>query len=303
MATSCFSFVSFYEKYHIKTFKSYNLSSETINIDSETTIHLWKPNTRATNKPALMLIHGFGANSLWQWRYQVETLSIHFSLYIPDLLFFGKSTTTSSERTEIFQAVCLVKVMEKLGVEKYSILGTSYGGFVGYRMASLWPDRVEKIVIASSAVNMRLKDNEDLIKKSGVEKIEDLMIPVKASELRTLLSFAVHKRLPFLPDFLLNDMINSLFIENREEKTQLLYGLTLGRKNNVDISRLQHEVLVVWGEHDNLFPLKKSYELKELLGEKVNLEVIKKTSHTPQIENPKLFNNIVMAFLLQSSSS
>ncbi|KAI3863568.1 hypothetical protein MKW92_011893 [Papaver armeniacum] len=301
MTSSCFSFVSFYEKYHIKTFKSCNLSSQCVKIDSETTIHLWKPNAKTNNKPALILIHGFGANSLWQWRYQVEALSTHFSLYIPDLLFFGKSTTTSSERTEIFQAGCLVKVMECLGVEKYSIIGTSYGGFVGYRMASLWPNRVEKIVIASSAVNMRLKDNEDLIKKSGVEKIEDLLIPVRASELRTLLRFAVQKRLHFLPDFLLNDMINSLFIENREEKKQLLYGLTLGRKNSVDISRLQQEVLIAWGEHDNLFPLEKAFELKELLGEKVTLKVIKKTSHTPQIENPKLFNNIVMTFLLSLS--
>ncbi|KAI3882824.1 hypothetical protein MKX03_016620 [Papaver bracteatum] len=183
MGTSCFSFVSFFEKYHIKTFKSCHLSSQCIKIDSETTIHLWKPNAKTNNKPALILIHGFGANSLWQW-------------------------PTSSDRTEIFQEDCLAKVMECLGVDKYSIIGTSYGGFVGYRMASLWPNRVERIVIASSAVNMRLKDNEDLIKKSGVEKIEDLLIPVRASEMRTLLRFAVHKRLHFLPDFLLNDIIN-----------------------------------------------------------------------------------------------
>ncbi|MCL7040238.1 hypothetical protein MKW94_019440 [Papaver nudicaule] len=299
MAASCFSFVSLYEKYHVKAFKSCNLSPQSIKLDSETEIHLWhEANNETATKPALILIHGFGANSLWQWRYQVEILSKRFSLYIPDLLFFGKSTTTSSERTEIFQAVCLVKVMEKLGVEKYSIVGTSYGGFVGYRMASLWPDRVEKIVIASSAVNLRLRDNEELIKKSEVEKIEDLLIPVTASGLRTLLSFGVHKLWPVLPDFLMNDMIDSLFIDKREEKIQLLYGLTLGRKNSVDISCLQQEVLVVWGEHDKLFPLEKAYELKELLGEKASLEVIKKTSHTPQIENPKLFNDIVMTFLL-----
>ncbi|RZC64076.1 hypothetical protein C5167_025846 [Papaver somniferum] len=297
-STSCFSLVSFEEKFHRRTFKSSNLSPQTINIDSETTINVWAPNksSKATVfKPSLVLLHGFAFNPLWNWCNQVKFLSNHFCLYIPELIFTGKSTTTSSERTEIFQAVSIGKVMDHLGVKTYSVVGSSYGGFVAYHMARLFPEKIEKVVIANSAINMRLKDNEELLKKINFEKIEDLLLPVKASQLRMLLSLTYYKP-PFSPDFLLKDIIKTT-MSDREENLQLLKGLTIGKSNTVEISILQQQVLIIWGEYDGLFPVEKAYELKELLGEKVSLEVIKKTSHEPMLENPKLFNDIIMKFV------
>ncbi|OVA08344.1 Alpha/beta hydrolase fold-1 [Macleaya cordata] len=303
-SSSCFSLVSFYEGYLRNAFTSSGLSSQTIEIDSETTIHFWSsPNLPSNSKPPLILIHGFGANPLWQWCQQVQSLSSQFSLYVPDLVFFGKSTTKSSERSEIFQAVSIGKLLEKLGVKWYSVMGTSYGGFVAYHMARMWPKRVEKVIIASSAVNMRRRENEELIEKAKVERIEDLMLPSKAAQLRVSMSLAVFKRPFFLPDFVLNDIIHTLLSENREEKIQLLKGLTLGKDDTLQISPLQQEVLIVWGEHDKIFPLEKAFELKELLGDKVSMEVIKKTAHAPQQENPKQFNSIVRKFLSAGSSS
>ncbi|OVA08345.1 Alpha/beta hydrolase fold-1 [Macleaya cordata] len=303
-ASSCFSLASFYEGYLRYAFTSSGLSSKTLEIaDSETTIHFWSPN-QPTTKPPLILLQGFGANPLWQWRYQVQSLSSQFSLYVPDLIFFGKSTTKSSERSEVFQAVSIGKLLEKLGVERYSVMGTSYGGFVAYQMGRMWPERVEKIVIASSAVNMRRKDNGELLEKVKLERIEDLLLPSTATQLRTLIGLCMFKRPFYLPDFLLNDLLQRLFSENREEKVQLLGGLTLGQDDNVHISPLQQEVLIVWGKHDQIFPLERAYELKELVGDhkKVRMEVMEKTSHTPQIENPKLFNRIVRQFLLIDGS-
>ncbi|KAL5995337.1 hypothetical protein ACLOJK_025395 [Asimina triloba] len=54
----------------------------------------------------------------------------------------------------------------------------------------------------------------------------------------------------------------TLYKDKREEKIQLLIGLTLGKDDNVQISPLQQEVLIVWGEYDQIFPLEKAFELK-----------------------------------------
>lgn len=97
--------------------------------------------------------------------------------------------------------------MEKLGVEKYHVVGTSYGGFVAFRMAEMWQDRVMKVVIANSAVNGLLSDSMELVKRGKVEKIEDLIMPEKASELRKLMNLSVFRR-AYVPDFILNDFIN-----------------------------------------------------------------------------------------------
>ncbi|KAF2304263.1 hypothetical protein GH714_028988 [Hevea brasiliensis] len=152
-------------------------------------------------------------------------------------------------------------------------------------------------------VNMRKSDNEELIRKSKLDSIGDLMLPKEASHLRALIGLAVFRlsRLHMIPDFFLKDFISKLYAENRSEKLELLKGLTLGRDETVNISPLQQDVLLVWGEHDSIFPLDMAIELKGLIGKNVKLESIKDASHVPQIERPNKFNYILNSFLCGSS--
>lgn len=210
MLPSFLSPVNFYNNYLRRCFTASGLSPHTVDVDGETTIHFWGPKhgNETNQKPSLLLIHGYGPIAIWQWRKQVQFFAPKFNVYVPDLVFFGGSTTKSSERSEIFQAASLAKLMEKLGVERYSVMGTSYGGFVAYHMARMWPERVEKVVIASSGVNMRSRHNEALLERAKVEKVEELMLPATASQFRVLMSMAVFKQLKMVPDFLLNDVLN-----------------------------------------------------------------------------------------------
>lgn len=195
----------------------------------------------------------------------------------------------------------MAKLLEKLGVEKYFVVGTSYGGFVAYQTARLWPEKVEKVVIASSGVNMRSSDNEELVRRSKLESIFDLLLPREALHMRALMGLAVFRRLHLIPDFFLNHFIHKLYTENRSEKMELLKGLTIGQDQTVNISPLQQDVLLVWGDHDNIFPLDMANELKRLIGKNVKLEPIKNASHVPQIESTQQFNYIVNSFLCGSS--
>ncbi|KAL8063104.1 hypothetical protein ABFX02_01G006100 [Erythranthe guttata] len=248
-----------------RSIASAGLTSQTVEIEDDvgTTIHLWGP-PAPTSKPPVLLIHGLGPQSIWQWRNQISFFARDFDVYVPDLLFFGDSFTKSTDRTEIFQATCLAKLFQKLGISRYSIVGTNYGGFVAYHMAAMWPERMEKVVFASCAVNMSQRDTNELMERAKVEKIEDLLMPVNATQLRKLLSF-IAVRPPYLPDFLLKG-----FVE---------------------------EILIVWGEHDRIFPLEKAVELEKLLGEKTRLHVIKNASHANHLEQVAQFNNVVNNFL------
>ncbi|KAJ0800530.1 putative 2,6-dioxo-6-phenylhexa-3-enoate hydrolase [Helianthus annuus] len=306
MVVSCLSFVSLYGAFLRRSIAASGLSSQSIDVDADTTIHFWGPNSPSSptddgeqRKSPLVLLHGFGPHGVWQWRQQVLFLAPHFDLYVPDLVFFGESTSKSLERSEIFQAKAIGKLMEKVGVSKYSVVGTSYGGFVAYRVAEMWPERVEKVVIASSGVNMKPKDNGELLKRAKVEKIEELLLPETAAQLRTLMRLAASNRV-YVPDFFLNDFIDKLYCENRKEKMELLKGLALGKDDPPNISPLPQKVLIIWGEEDNIFLLDKAKELKEMLGKNAKLEVMKKASHIPQLEQPKNFNKILYKFLCAS---
>lgn len=209
MPPSFASFVGLYSGYLRCCFTRAGLFYKKIDIDNETTLHVWSPKNQATDQPSLVLIHGFGPTATWQWRQQVQFLAPHFNLYVPDLIFFGESTTRSKERNEQFQAVSIAKLLEKLGVKRCHVAGTSYGGIVAYNLAKmLGEEKIEKVVIASSGVNMTKNHNVRLLEKAGMDKIEDLMLPSSPQHLRKMMKFAVAKRIHFIPDFLLKDMLN-----------------------------------------------------------------------------------------------
>uniref|UniRef100_A0A1J3I9M3 AB hydrolase-1 domain-containing protein n=1 Tax=Noccaea caerulescens TaxID=107243 RepID=A0A1J3I9M3_NOCCA len=311
MAPSFLSVASFVEAILRRRFSSAGLSQQTLSIDSETTIQFWGPSPSSSSankqKPSLLLLHGFGPSAVWQWNRQIKPLSLSFHLYIPDLVFFGGSTTSSASseknRSEIFQASSMGKLMEKLSVERFSVVGTSYGGFVAYNMAKMLPEKVEKVVLASSGVNMRRSDNEAFIARAKCVDIAEVMLPSSGTDLRRFSGMISSWRLDYVPDFLLNDFCQKMYSEKREEKTELLEGLSIGKDDKTNVSPIQQDVMLVWGEQDQVFPLTMAHDLKEMLGKKATLKVIQKTSHIPQTEKPKEFNDIIMSFLLAPSPS
>lgn len=185
-------------------FRFCGLSSYTVDLDDRTTMHFWTTNHRRFDKPNLVLIHGYGGNSMWQFSRQVGPLSRRFNLYVPDLLFFGKSYTKDTDRTDEFQARCVCEGLKRLGVERFSMYAISYGGFVGYRMAEKYEEMVEKVVIVSSGIGCTEEQKREELKKIGRNPL-DLLLPEKAEDLRLLVNFSTYKfdLFKWVPDFLL----------------------------------------------------------------------------------------------------
>lgn len=296
----CFSFVSFRNKRLYRAFLNAGLNARLLEVDNETTMHCWCPKERDIQKPNLVLIHGFGTNAMWQWYPQIEHFIKSFNVYVPDLVFFGESITRGSGRSELFQAESIMKMLKKLSVGRFSVVGTSYGGFVAYHLSYKYPEDVEKVVIASSGVYKKAKDNEELLQRAAVQNVSDLLLPQSADNLRTLIRLSVYK-VPhiMLPNFVLNDYIETLYVENRAEKEELLKGIIIGSEHAPPLPVLEQNVLIIWGDHDQIFPVDMAFQLKRHLGEKAELVMIKNTSHIPHIENPQEFNEIVENFLLK----
>ena len=213
---SSFNFVWMYSRYIRRCFTGAGLWSQALALDDQTTMHFWGPRNKTPHKPSLVLIHGFGPVATWQWRRQVRSLAPHFNVYIPDLIFFGGSSTTSTERSEVFQAKSVGKLLDKLEVVKLHVVGTSYGGLVAYNLAKMLGEgRVMKVVIASSGVNMTASSNQAIVRTSQLDSIEDLMLPSSPHHLRKLMSLSIYKPPHIVPDFVLNAFIHvslSLFI-------------------------------------------------------------------------------------------
>ncbi|BAF11065.1 uncharacterized protein [Oryza sativa Japonica Group] len=273
------------------------------------TIHYWAP-PGEPRLPPLLLIHGFGPMATWQWRRQVGPFSRRFHIIVPDLLCFGASSSSSSPPpSESAQAAALLDALPALvgTAARVAVAGTSYGGFVAYAMArKAGPERVGPVAISNSDLLKTAEDDGAFLERagSGWTHPADVLMPLDARGARRLMELTFYRKQAgaMLPDFVIRDIMKKLFSDKREEKIELMNATTVGT-DAFQLTPLAQDVLLIWGDHDQIFPLDKAFAVKSCLGDHVRLEIIKKTGHVPQMEDPDRFNKIVLDFLLGSQGS
>ncbi|CAN8233961.1 unnamed protein product [Cochlearia groenlandica] len=306
--TGCFSFTETLERTYKSGFKRSGLRSITIDLKDGTLVHFWVSKIRPGSKPKpnLLLIHGLGASAIWQWYELARRLAPHFSLYIPDLVFFGGSSTTRPERSDLFQAQTLMRALEAQSVKRFSLVGLSYGGFVGYRMAAMYGDAVvERVVICCAAVCMEEKDmKEGVFKVSDIDEAAKILVPESVGKLKELMGYIFYKPAlaRMVPAFLLHDFIDHVLRRKYvKEQREMIKDIPKDRIIS-EIPKLTQPTLIIWGEHDQVFPLEMGKRLEKHIGDNGRLVVIKKTGHVFIYEKPKTCYKLLKPFLLQTKS-
>ncbi|XP_024022006.1 monoacylglycerol lipase abhd6-B [Morus notabilis] len=293
-----FSIAAVREWYLRRRFSFAGLKSTTTDFSDGTIMHCWVPRHRSDSKPNLLLIHGFGANAMWQFTDFVGPVARHFNLYVPDLLFFGGSTTTRPERSDSFQAQCIAVLMEGHGVRRMHVAGLSYGGFVGYCLAAQFKERVERVVLCCAGVSVEEKDvKEGLMHVESVEELVSVLLPQTPAKARDLLKYSFYKPITKVPNFLLKDFVKYLYSEQFQEREELLHALFKNRKF-VDLPKITQPTLCIWGEYDLIFPMELADRLKRHLGDNVQIVTIKNAGHALNAEKPKEVYKHIKSFLL-----
>ncbi|KAM0865119.1 hypothetical protein ACQ4PT_043486 [Festuca glaucescens] len=209
------------------------------------------------------------------------------------------------------QATALAALLDALpGLAKttrVAVAGSSYGGFVAYALArAAGPSRVGPVVISNSDLLKTAEDDMALLQRAGGEwaSTADLLMPLDARTARRLMELTFYRRqlTAMLPDFVIGETVQKLFTDKREEKIELMKAITVGT-DEFQVTPLEQDVLLIWGDHDQIFPLDKAFAVKRCLGENVRLEIFKETGHVPQMEDPNGFSQVVLDFLLASQKS
>src|SRR5215213_10078726 len=101
--------------------------------------------------PAVLLVHGF-PDSSHVWRHQVPALvGAGLRVIAPDLRGFGASDRPERiEDYRISRSVAdLLAVLDELDAERARVAGHDFGAVVGWLLAALHPQRVERLVAMS----------------------------------------------------------------------------------------------------------------------------------------------------------
>ncbi len=246
----------------------------------------------------VLLLHGFGASSVWQWQPQLAALTPRHRVIVPDLLWFGASRGAPGAFTLEAQVEAVLAMLDFLGVEKLDVVGMSYGGMVAWRLATLHPERVGKLVLVASPGPAYLPaDFEALKARFAHLEPEELFVPSRQETVQTLIDLAWY-RPPRAPAFARKQVIRDLYGTFREEKLALIGSLRslLGALPDPP-HPLPWPVLLLWGRQDPVFPLEMAERLHTLLGEGCQLHIIEKARHAPNLERVREFNRALVRFL------
>ncbi|XP_028054257.1 uncharacterized protein LOC114258499 isoform X6 [Camellia sinensis] len=246
------------------------LTPQTIEIEPGTIMKFWVPKQvlkkpgnqncqtwHKPTKPVVVFAHPFSADGIFMWFFQALAFAGKYSVYIPDFLFFGGSATARAERSPEFQAECLATGLRKLAVESCTLVGLSYGGMVGFKMAELYPDLVENMVVSCTVVELTQSITDACLARIGLSRWSEFLLPESVEGVKLLFSVGTHK-LPWLPDFFYRDLLERIYC--------------------------------LWGDDDKIFNLELAQNMKERLGDKATLQWIKNAGHLAQMERPFAYN-------------
>ena len=130
-----------------------------------------------SSKPTLVMIHGYTA-SLYVWK-TVAPMLAHSGFHIValDLLGFGYSDKPSwFDYAITSQARMVARFMNRLGIGRATIVGSSYGGAVAATLALDYPERVEKLVLVDAVSNDNLR-NHPILKLASIPGLGEALTP------------------------------------------------------------------------------------------------------------------------------
>ena len=238
----------------------------------------------------ILLIHGLGA-SAERWSYVIPLLSKKYHIIAPDLIGFGYSDKPSVDYTPEFFSKFIFDFLNVLGISKTSMIGSSLGGQIVTECAITQSKVIEKIVLVSSSGFMKhstptldaymlaaLYPSQD-----GAKTAFQMMAgPHKEIDANTIDGFIQRMSLP--------------------NAKMAFMSTVLGFRNSVymgeSLARIVAPTMVIWGKHDSLIPIKYSQEFLSSIKNCQFVE-IDDCGHTPYVENPQKFSEVVLKFLCQ----
>lgn len=259
-----------------------------VTVDGQTTAYL----ERSGSEPALVLVHGFGAQKD-AWLDFAEALPQGRRVLIPDLAGHGDSPAQPGARYDGPRyAADLAAWLAEVGEGPVDLAGNSMGGLVATLVAIETPDAVRRLVLFDPAgVTGPDPSGLDSLVASGTNPL----IPTTRAEydLLTSLVFATPPDLPGIArDVLAADarsrapFMRRLFAALNDTPGDLLALLP----------DLHQPVLLIWGAQDRVLSPSAAPLWADALPD-ARLEILPGIGHAPMMEAPDETATLVTDFL------
>jgi pimeloyl-ACP methyl ester carboxylesterase len=249
--------------------------------------------------PTMLLIHGYTA-STYAWRTVAPMLADEgFRVVAVDLLGFG-----FSEKPRWFdysieaQARMVSRFMDRVGIGRATVVGSSYGGAVAATLALDYAARVEKLVLVGAVCNDNVL-RHPILRLAAIPGVGESLIPFFADS-RVYHRRRMRKTLsPANYDLISEERVATV---RRPLAAADAHHALLATSRNWHAKRVAHDAplinhptLIIWGEDDQVTPIEDGHLLHERILHS-RMVVLRDCGHVPMEERSQLFTELVSEF-------
>ncbi|MCC7528045.1 MAG: alpha/beta hydrolase [Candidatus Melainabacteria bacterium] len=217
----------------------------------------------------VVMLHGWG-QSLESMRVLGDLLSRYHQVYLVDLPGFGKSAKPKDDWDTIDYARCIDELFKKLGLENAIVIGHSFGGRVGMRMAVKHKTRVSALVLINSGGLKSQMNGRRLYRAKALKLLSNSLKWCDST-------FGSHYfETWFSPKFASRDYKNAGALKNILVKT-------VNEDQSQDAAQISCPTFLLWGENDQETPVEMGYRLNSIIP-KSQLLVLPEKDHFPFID-------------------
>jgi len=220
----------------------------------------------------VLILHGWGSKSD-RWQTTAKLLAgREYEVIILDLPGFGQSDCPQKVWDLNDYSNFVNEFTEKLALDEFYLLGHSFGGSIAVIHSLNFPQKIKKLFLVGAAVIR----GETIKKKTtyGLSKI-----------------FRFLGYLPFVKKFFYRFIIKSDYPSTRGIMREI-YLKTIKEDLSDRLPEVKVPTLIIWGEKDDITPLKNAYEINAKI-EGSKLEIVPQIGHNLHSEVPGKLSDII----------
>lgn len=267
----------------------------TLSIDSAPRLSL--TTTAGRDGPLCLFLHGIGGGKR-NWTGQLDAVGGTMRAAALDLRGYGGSSLGIGQSTIDDYCADIVRVADVLGAPRLVLCGLSYGSWIATSFAMRHPERLAGLVLSGGCTGMS---------EAGPDEREAFRlsreVPLDAGQTPADFAPAVVKVLagPGASDAVRAELASTMAAIPATTYRDALVCFT-NPLERFDFARLTMPVLMMTGEHDRLAP---PAEIRGVAGRiadmsaspDVRFEVIAGAGHVCNLEQPGIYNNLLVEFL------
>lgn len=234
--------------------------------------------------PAVLLLHGWGGSSDSWLEVEEFLVKANYFVIAPDLPGFGKSAPPPEPWGIQDYSDFVVNFTEKLKMDSFFLLGHSFGGRIAIKFSGQHADKLKSLILCDAAgirIEPDIKTKTILAAaRVGNVLLSHRLVAVAKERFRNIFYFLLRNKDYVKTNGVMRETIKKALSENLIS----------------ELPKIKVKTLIIWGEADQLVPLKCAYVFNKKIADS-QLNVMPKIGHSPHLEAPEALSQIIISFL------